>query len=256
VTSRIASPRLASPRLASRRAEVVVANINGHRWALPRSRCAVVDRHRSSIVVIIVARIRRNPEAYSEKVPRAARFLARARARVEAHAVYILCVTLSFYPGLAAPSRVTSLAVAEVRKVHAVRHPRWKLHSWKCHDGLLHAAQKKWRKIPPRERRRGIRLSRDGESRERRTAGSARLAAAKGISAAAPSRACGIFHGARFHVRFNIKTTARKVSLPPSRFPHPPSPTLVRGCLPLSLLSRALTHASGWFCARERARCN
>jgi len=100
--------RVASPRLASPRAEVVVANINGHRWALPRSRCAVVDRHRSSIVVIIVARIRRNHEAYSEKVPRAARFLARARARarVEAHAVYILCVTLSFYPGLAAPSRV------------------------------------------------------------------------------------------------------------------------------------------------------
>jgi len=162
-------------------------------------------------------------------------------------------------PGGAKP-RVTSLAAAEVRKVHAVRHPRWKLHSWKCHDGLLRAPQKKkWRKIPPRERRRGIRLSRDGESRERRTAGFARLAPAKGISAAAPSRVCGIFHGARFHVRFNIKTTARKVSLPPSRFPPPLSPTPVRGCLPLSLLSRALvrlalTHASGWFRARARTR--
>lgn len=104
-----------------------------YQWS-PLGSPTVVVRSRLSIIVIVVVvviiiivaqtpNVRRN-RARAKWENSAGHVISR-RALARAVAVYILCVTLSSYPGLAAPSRVTLLArQSEVCKVHAVRHPR------------------------------------------------------------------------------------------------------------------------------------
>jgi len=113
---------------------------------------------------------------------------------------------------------------------------------------------------PPRERRNPPFARRRVERTANCQLCASRSCGNENFGGRAAARACGIFHGARFHVRFNIKTIARKVSLPPSRFPLPRFVlvSLFR-CFLDSLLRLALTHASGWSLAsraRTRARCN